>query len=164
MIEKNKGSQANVSGKLLERTVKEVFLSKGFQLVPYSEWKKNPEKFGNELLLTRIPFVTIYKHPGHTEFLAVSQKYNFKIRIECKWQQAAGSVDEKLPYLYLNCIEAMPEEKIIIIIDGGGPKRGSIEWLKNSAKQNRYNKTGIPKDILVFSLTEFMAWSNKTLR
>jgi hypothetical protein len=30
--------------------------------------------------------------------------------IECKWQQVSGSVDEKLPYLYLNCIEAMPEK------------------------------------------------------
>ncbi len=69
-----------------------------------------------------VPFTTIYQHGGNTEFRLISERYNMDIRIECKWQQVAGSVDEKLPYLYLNCIEAMPEKHIIIIIDGDGWK------------------------------------------
>jgi len=52
----------------------------------------------------------------NTEFLLKSKEYNFNVRIECKWQQVSGSVDGKLPYLYLNSIEAMPESNIIIII------------------------------------------------
>lgn len=61
-----------------------------------------------------------------------------EIRIECKWQQAAGSVDEKLPYLYLNTIEAMPENSIMILIDGAGWKAGAIQWLKDAVKQKKY--------------------------
>ncbi|MGC2423417.1 MAG: PD-(D/E)XK nuclease superfamily protein [Nitrospirota bacterium] len=86
------------------------------------------------------------------------------MRIECKWQQVSGSVDEKLPYLYLNCVEAMPEDYIIIIIDGGGFRAGSITWLKEAAKSNKYNEAGVMKSILVFSLAEFIAWANKNLR
>jgi hypothetical protein len=164
MEDKKQGTLANIGGNLLERTVKEVFLSKGFTLINYRKWQKAPEKYGKELLLTNVPFTTIYKHFGNTEFLASSEKYNFKIRLECKWQQVSGSVDEKLPYLYLNCIEAMPEDYIIIIIDGGGFKAGSITWLKEAAKQNKYNEAGVMKSILVFSLAEFIAWANKNLR
>jgi len=161
---KKQGALANIGGNVLERTVKEVFNSKGFKLVPYSEWRRKPDKYGTELLLTNAPFTTIYNHKGKTEFLAVSEKYSFKIRIECKCQQVSGSVDEKMPYLYLNCIEAMPEDYIIIVIDGGGGKKGAITWLKEAARQNKYNEAGIMKKILIFSLTEFIGWANKTLR
>lgn len=162
MPEERHGTLANISGNVLERTVKEVFLSKGFELVNFRKWNKEKEKYGKELLLTNVPYQTIYNHPGNTEFLTLSEKYNFAIRIECKWQQSAGSVDEKLPYLYLNCIESMPENEIIIVIDGGGFKKGAIDWLKSSARDKKY--TTINKKIKVFSLSEFIAWTNKTLR
>ncbi len=161
---RKQGELANIGGNLLEGTVKEVFISKGFELVKYGNWIKNPEKYGKEILLTNAPFITIYNHNGKTEFLAISEKYKFKIRIECKWQQVAGSVDEKMPYLYLNCIEAMPEDYIIIIIDGGGGKKGAITWLKEAAKGNKYNEAGVMKKILILTLAEFLAWANTTLR
>jgi hypothetical protein len=50
-----------------------------------------------------------------------------EIGIECKWQRISGSVDEKFPYAYLNCIEAMPERDIIIVVDGGGAKQGAVD-------------------------------------
>lgn len=160
-----KGSLASSSGNVLEQTVKSVFLSKGFKFVSYAEWKKHPDKYGEDLLLTNIPYTTIYNHPGHTEFLAKSKKYNFEIRLECKWQQSAGSVDEKLPYLYLNCIESMPENHIVIVIDGDGFKPGSKIWLREAVKQKKYtDSSNRTKTIEVFSLTEFITWANKLLR
>lgn len=162
---KPQGSLANASGNVLEQTVKAVFQDKGFKLVSYRESEKHPEKYGTELLLTNVPYTTIYKHPGHTEFLARSQQYNFEIRIECKWQQSPGSVDEKLPYLYLNCIESMPENHIVIIIDGEGFKKGSKVWLREAVKEKKYTSSANKnKTIDVFSLTEFITWANKLLR
>ncbi|MCC6690502.1 MAG: 4-diphosphocytidyl-2C-methyl-D-erythritol kinase, partial [Bacteroidia bacterium] len=121
------------------------------------------ENYGEELLLENVPFVTVYEHKGNTEFLLISKKYNLRIRIECKWQQSAGSVDEKLPYLYLNTIEAMPEKSIMILIDGGGWKTGAIKWLKDAVKQNKYTiKANKDKQILVFNLADFFTWANKT--
>ena len=75
-----------------------------------------------------------------------------------KWQQSQGSVDEKFPYLYLNCIQAMPEREIILLIDGNGYKPGALAWLKQAvASQDA-------KLIHVFNLVEFLVWANRRLR
>ena len=99
-----KGTTSNITGNQLEVAVKTVLTGKGFELVNYRIWDKNKDKYGEELLLENAPFTTVYEHKGNTEFLLVSKKYKLRIRIECKWQQVSGSVDEKLPYLYLNTI------------------------------------------------------------
>ncbi|HMK42981.1 MAG TPA: PD-(D/E)XK nuclease superfamily protein [Dissulfurispiraceae bacterium] len=157
------GTLANIGGNLLEKTVQEIFVSKGFRLLKYGDWKDSLAVYGDELLLTNVPYTSIYGHRGTTEFLAMSAKNGFSMRIECKWQQSAGSVDEKLPYLYLNAVESMPEDWIVIIIDGGGFKEGAVEWLKNCAAEQRYSGNKAKK-IQVFSLAEFMAWANRLLR
>jgi hypothetical protein len=153
------------SGNVLERTVKEVLAANGFEILSYRDWKQNPEKYGTELLLKNVPFETIYKHRGKTEFLLKSKRHNLEMRIECKWQQGAGSADEKLPYLYLNSIEAMPEKHIVVVIDGKGWKTGAIPWLKESAAKRKYTTTAnADKKIEILSLTEFMAWANTTFK
>ncbi|MBC6426844.1 MAG: 4-diphosphocytidyl-2C-methyl-D-erythritol kinase [Ekhidna sp.] len=158
-----KDISANITGNQLEVAVQTVLSNKGFKIEMYRTWDKNPANYGRELLLKNVPFETIYGHSGNTEFLLVSEKYNLRIRIECKWQQSAGSVDEKLPYLYLNMIEAMPEKDIMILIDGEGFKAGAKTWLRNAVKKKLYttdesNNT----NVMVFSLAEFFTWANKT--
>jgi len=158
-----KGTKSNITGNQLEVAVKTVLTGKGFELINYRDWEKNKEKYGDELLLENVPFTTIYEHKGNTEFLLISRKYNLQIRIECKWQQVSGSVDEKLPYLYLNTIEAMPDNSIMILIDGAGWKAGAIKWLKDAIKQKKYTtETNMQKNIMIFNLTEFFTWANKT--
>ena len=158
-----KGRSANITGNQLEVAVQTVLLNKGFEIEMYRKWEKNPEKYGKELLLKNVPFETIYGHKGNTEFLLISEKYNLRIRIECKWQQSAGSVDEKLPYLYLNTIEAMPEKDIMVLIDGDGFKKGAKIWLRNAVKEKLYtNEKNKDKNVMVFSLAEFFTWANKT--
>jgi len=156
-----KGRKTNITGSQLEKAVQTVLLQKGFEIEMYRKWKKNPENYSNELLLKNVPFTTIYGHGGNTEFLLLSEKYKLKIRIECKWQQSAGSVDEKLPYLYLNTIEAMPENNIIIIIDGDGFKTGAKTWLRNAVKEKLYtNSKNNETEVQIFSLAEFFTWAN----
>lgn len=165
MTDRSQGGLANSSGNTLEQTVMATLQSKGFTVVPYRVYMKNPEQFGHEVLLRNVPFTTIYHHPGHTEFLLVSARHQRRIRIECKWQQAGGSVDEKFPYLYLNCIEAMPEQEIIVVAEGGGAKQGAIEWLKNAVANKLYtNQQNRHKDVRVMSIAEFMSWTNATFR
>lgn len=160
-----KGKVANITGNQLEIAVQTVLLNKGFEIEKYSSWVKNPSGFGDELLLKNVPFTTIYGHRGTTEFLLLSKKYGLKIRIECKWQQQAGSVDEKLPYLYLNAIEAMPEKSIMILIDGDGFKTGAKIWLKETVLKRLYfDPTREKKDLMVFSLAEFFTWANNTFK
>jgi len=158
-----KGKNANITGNQLEIAVQTVLLNKGFEIEMYRKWEKNPENYSKELLLKNVPFTTIYGHKGNTEFLLLSEKYNLRIRIECKWQQSAGSVDEKLPYLYLNTVEAMPEKDIIILIDGDGFKKGAKKWLRNAVKEKLYTTTeNNNTNVKVFSLSEFFTWANNT--
>ena len=160
-----KGRKINITGSQLEKAVQTVLLEKGFEIEMYRKWKANTDSYGKELLLKNVPFTTIYGHGGNTEFLLLSEKYNLKIRIECKWQQSAGSVDEKLPYLYLNTIEAMPEKDIMILIDGDGFKPGAKTWLKNAIEQKLYtSEENCDINIRVFSLTEFFTWANNTFQ
>lgn len=157
------GLYANQFGGTLETIVISVFKSKGFQVISYKEYQLNPEQ-GDNLLIKNVPFTTIYGHPGKTEFLLISKSNNLKMRIECKWQQVAGSVDEKFPYLYLNCIKAIPEKDILIIIDGAGAKKGSLQWLKEACKNKLFIDDDKCKNIQIMSTMEFIAWVNETFR
>ena len=149
--------KASITGNILEKQVQSLFLEKGFEIVNYSKWIKNKTKFGQELLLKHVPYSSIYNHKGYTEFLLISKKLDKEIRIECKWQQSSGSVDEKLPYLFLNATTKMMEKEIMIIIDGGGWKDGAIPWLKDSVSKSEQKER-----IKVFSLAEFLTWGNKS--
>ncbi|MDE3022430.1 MAG: 4-diphosphocytidyl-2C-methyl-D-erythritol kinase [Pseudomonadota bacterium] len=161
----NQGLYANHQGGMLESTVKSVLSARGFEIVAHRDYRKLPQAYGDELLLTNMPYDTIYGHQGKTEFLLVSKRYNLKTRIECKWQQVNGSVDEKLPYLYLNCIETMPEDQVIIVIDGKGWKKGAISWLKTAVAEKKYmSPPNRDKVIEVFSLADFITWANNTFR
>jgi hypothetical protein len=160
----NQGGIANRQGKTLEQVVALTMQQKGFKVIPYIKWKDDPAAFGDEVLLTNVPYETIYGHQGKTEFKLVSKRYG-DYRIECKWQQSAGSVDEKFPYLYLNCIERMPESNIIIILDGDGAKQGAVSWLKQAVSKKIYtDETNRAKNIAVFSLAEFVKWANLNFR
>lgn len=159
------GSQANKTGNVLEQLVVGTLGAHGFNSVKYTEYVKNPEKYGKELLLRNVPFTTLYNGRGFTEFLLLSEQYDLKTRIECKWQQKAGSVDEKLAYVYLSCIEAIPEDNVIILIDGDGFRDGAIKWLKDAAEQRKFIPQDKPNKVVkIMNSTEFLTWCNNTFR
>lgn len=158
------GLYANRFGDMLETVVISILQSKGFRVISFKESQSFAD-IGEELLIKNVPFTTIYGHPGKTEFLLSSKKHNLKTRIECKWQQVAGSVDEKFPYLYLNCIEAIPENDILILIDGAGAKKGSLQWLKDATKNKLYvSEKSKHKNIQIMTTAEFIIWANETFR
>ena len=159
------GGQANKTGNVLEQLVIGTLSAHGFPTIKYSDYIKVPVKHGAELLLRNVPYTTLYDGRGFTEFLLKSQKFELEIRIECKWQQTAGSVDEKLPHVYLSAVEALPENEVIILIDGDGFRDGAISWLKNIAEERKY----IPidkqdKKISIMNSTQFLTWCNNKFK
>lgn len=155
------GTWANRQGNILEQHVARTFADHGFRVMSHAAYVSHGACPG-DFLLTNVPYTTIYGHAGKTEFLVLSTARDMCIRIECKWQQSSGSVDEKFPYLYLNCIECMPENEIILLIDGRGYKPGALAWLKQAVQENRYCRC--PKSIHIMDLAEFIAWANLRLR
>ncbi|MGE5549768.1 MAG: PD-(D/E)XK nuclease superfamily protein [Bacteroidota bacterium] len=151
------GNRANKSGRVLENVVETIYRSHGYEIIPYVEYARDQANHaGKRLLLKHVPYTSIYGHAAVSEFVAVEPSGE-RVRIECKWQQSSGSVDEK--FVYLNAVEAMPEERIIILVDGGGAKPNAVAWLKHAAAQGMY-QTGKRKTIRVMGMAEFTAWAN----
>lgn len=162
---KQGGSYATSSGGVLEGLVEFALVKKGFTVVRYKDWKLNPDGFGEELLLKNVPYEGLYKHASTTEFVLMSKNYNLHTRIECKWQQVGGSVDEKFPYLFLNCSEKMLEPHIIILLDGGGAKPGAIDWLKDACDAfNLRESLTAKRRIDLMNMTEFVQWVNSVFK
>lgn len=164
--EMKQGAIANVNGKIFEKQLIPLFTEHGYNVMLYSEFKKlgiSLDEAG-KMVIRQYPFDSIYQHKGKTEFLLVNNERGRRIRIECKWQQAAGSVDEKFPYMYLNCIFGFEETEIILLVDGNGFKPGALAWLKQSVQDRWLLEENDPKKIQVMSISEFTAYFNRYLR
>lgn len=154
------GRRANRQGAALEGMVEDYMRRRGYVVVPSSEYQKNPARYGSRVLETNVPFQSIYGHRGRTEFRVHSDLLPAPVRLETKWQQSAGSADEKLPFTLLNAYAA-PEQHVILLVDGGGAKAGAIEWLRREAELGTYAKDG--DRVSVMNLAEWVAWANEHL-
>lgn len=162
---KQGGAVANSNGRVLENIVESSLNTKGFTSINYKDWHKDPTTFGEEVLIKNVPYLNVYNHASKTEFVIRSKKHSLDTRIECKWQQASGSVDEKYPFLFINCAERMNEPQIIILLDGGGAKPGAINWLRCACESfNLQQKEGLKRRIDLMNSTEFLQWVNRTLK
>lgn len=155
------GAIATSHGAGFERSIAKAVAAKGFSVRGYADWHEAGEPEG-EWLLTNVPYTTLYGSKGRTEFLLLSATRGLRIRIEAKWQSSGGSVDEKLPYLYLNALKAMPEPTVFIVIDGPGWRPGGLQWLRNSADGHAFADGG-DKVIKVMGLDAFRAWTETEL-
>jgi hypothetical protein len=169
------GQRANKSGQILEGIVRSTLAGRdafGFEVLKnpdYEKALKSGAPLPSRYLVKGPPYETIYGTKGKTEFRlhctdvsptkAFPVQGDFVCRIECKYQATAGSVDEKFPYLYLSCVEAMPEKNIIILMEAKGARAQAVQWLSNAVLQQKYDPTK-SKRIVIFSIAEFIAWSN----
>jgi len=155
-IPPNKANAA-LHGQSLERIIETTLSARGFSPVRHRDWAKDPAAHPEHLLLLDAPYTTIYGGKGRTEFVLKSPRLSADIRIEAKWQQSRGSTDEKLPYLFVNAATsaAIPEQRVVIVIDGPGWRPGAVAWLRRAAAHAPDGKR-----IDVMDLGQFMAWSN----
>lgn len=156
------GKTAKKNGKIFEDTLIPIFKNHGYEIYQNNELKKINTDNINKYIVLNAPYETIYNHKGKTEFLLINKKLDKKIRIECKWQQTAGSVDEKFPYLYLNAVKKYKENDVIILLDGNGYKVGARNWLENAISTNWENDKN--KNIQLMSLNEFIIYFNSKLK
>lgn len=161
------GAQANLNGKTGEDVLVPIFENAGYTVVLWGEYKKPKRKAEldelDRLVIKQYPYHSIYDHNGKTEFLLINRPMDRRIRIEVKWQQSAGSVDEKFPYLWLNCVYSFEEQEIVLIVDGGGYKPGAREWLVRQAKERWLLDGQADKKVSVMSLAEFIAFFQSNL-
>lgn len=170
----NQGGTANTNGHTLEDTMIPMFEHHGFDIVQNADITRDPSvlKDRQRYVIRNAPFTTIYASKGKTEFVIVDLTQlgpdgapGRKVRVEAKWQQTPGSVDEKYPYMLLNGIYQYPESEIVFVVDGGGYKKQARQWLQDAINNDwlQYREQQ-HKDIQLMSLAEFMSWFNKEFR
>lgn len=155
--ELSQGARANVAGKAYEDLLITLFQNYGFEVVKWSVWKRRgiPIEQSGRVAIQQFPYTTIYNHTGKTEWLIVNNDKNLVVRVEIKSQRSAGSVDEKLPYTYLNAI-AYPEDEVVLLVEGDGFKPGARAWLKNAVETRWLIPDGSKKHIQMMNLSEFI--------
>ena len=147
------GTQANYTGNTLEKYVEHRLVSAGYTLVKPKEFR--PAIYiGQPIYARRFHAGTsIYSTPIFSDFAIFHpQKWPECLIIEAKWQQVGGSVDEKYPYLVMN-IQYQYCYRTILLLDGGGYKRGAEQWIRSQAGNRNL--------MHVFNMAEFHTWANQ---
>lgn len=159
----NQGGRAVISGNVLENTVEVILQTHGYLEI----CRDLPKKRRRDWLVysteprkryARQVYIGagIYGTDIYVDFYIFNAaSIPDGLIIECKWQQAGGSVDEKLPYLNLN-IQACYPSPAVVLIDGEGMKKGAIDWLTKQVGTNS-NLLG------VHNLSRFISWANNHL-
>lgn len=134
----NQGQRAVKSGRVAESTIHHILSERGYKVE--RQFPIGPGIFGGELRVdfhvTRIP------------------QFPSGLIIESKWQQTAGTVDEKFPYLVLNIKQRYPCPAIVVCA-GGGARPLAVSWLRKQADGDKL--------FAVFSFEEFLTWTNRNL-
>ena len=145
------GGRANQSGRSLEKMVEGLLLGHGYGKVSKREIQKHiiagEPVFTTQYLIGQ----TIYNTDLKIDFFVYHpSKFPDGLIIECKWQQAGGSVDEKYPYLVANLLKN--QEASVIVLDGDGYRPGAKRRLEDQALKN--------DKLRVFDLISFTQWAN----
>ena len=138
-IKPNGGQRANKTGISLESFVEQALINNGYTKFENHKLQlfENRKTIGGKQYATQVPCgKTIYESERVCDFLIMnSEKFPDGLIIECKWQQVAGSVDEKYPFLYFNIMKCgVPT---VVLLDGGGCKKTAKAWLQSMADPKR---------------------------
>ena len=142
------GSRANKTGKKLENTIESTLIN--YRKVDKKQFLTECVKAKTSIYSRQVHIgFSIYNTKLFCDFILYHpKKYPHCLVIESKWQQTSGSVDEKYPYLVAN-INKLPY-KTLIVIDGGGYKKGAEEWLRKQQNDKLH----------VMNIAEFLKWTN----
>lgn len=145
------GFEANESGRFLENACRAYFLPRGFIVKTFSEDADNADMFASQMLVLRDPYTNLAGLRCYSDLVIIDNQR--RIRLECKWQDTPGSVDEKLFGLFFNLRDTAPEYEIVILHGGNGARVEIIRWLEKEAKL-----AAPRKKIWVLNINDFPLW------
>ena len=133
----SQGSRASTNGRAAEDVIAAILRMRGH--APITQHQIGMGIYGSPL---RVDFF-IPSPPGFPRGLI----------IESKWQELAGTADEKLPYLIENVRHCFPCPAVIVL-HGGGFRPGAERWLRAQVGGSLH---------AVMRLEEFLTWCNRNL-
>jgi len=156
------GSTANRTGNVLEKQIVPVLLGAGYVQHKNSDVlgklvKGDPMiDFGEKWFTTQISLErNIYEAKFRSDFfLFHHEKFKDGLHVECKWQGSQGSVDEKYVFTVLSLCQLNTDS--LLLLDGGGARRGAINWINAQTKKNK-------RFVFCASIGQFNNWALKNL-
>ncbi len=145
------GRIANRTGGRLEVFIENLLIENNYAHIDKKKFK--PTVYLEQPIYTRQYYIgqSIYESNLFCDFIIYHpQKHPDCLIIESKWQQTGGSVDEKFPYVIMNINHKYPHETILLL-DGGGYKKGAEKWLKSQVGGRLKH---------VFNMAQFQKWGN----
>jgi hypothetical protein len=133
------GTRANKTGNALESFVEDTLKRNGYtEFINHKKQVFAMRKAIGGKQYSKQPYCgqSIYGTDRRCDFLVMNkEKFPDSLIIECKWQESAGSVDEKYPFVMLNITKiGVPT---IVLIDGDGYKKQAFDWLKSQVAPER---------------------------
>ncbi len=150
IIVNEQGLNAMRHGKILPGALEEIF---GLLKIPVmSEAEYRLAQVQPPVVAVKgVRFTNIYGYYGTTDFVLRDSVRGIEIRFWCKWQETAGTVDEKLPYLVAN-LKRFPEKEVIFLAGGDGWRYGALDWLKAKTKRYARHVNGVKQKAYVMDI------------
>lgn len=157
----------------LEHTV-ENLISLGFDILSYTDYRYFEEEgsLPTDYVVRAWPHMSLWGTQGKKEALIVTNRSNvefirengsIRIILEAKYQNTSGSVDEKIPYIWL-AFQASTIPNWIVVYDGKfwlTPRgKAAIQWLKNRVAENELEN----RTIRICNRREFAELSGRAWR
>lgn len=159
------------SSKEFNQEVKSLFERHNFQVVSYSKYHKNPDKYQGRVLLTRVPYTSVFDRKGWTDYLAIDKNKNVEIRLESIFQKPRSLQDYKVQNWFIHAVDRFPEKRQYIVL--GNPDGAdrvwddAKNWVAKSLEEKRFIATAEEankaKEIKTFSLSELETFLKSTL-
>ena len=127
------GLNAMRHGKILPGALEEIFGLLGIPVMSEAEYRAALVQ-PPVVAVKGARFMNIYGYYGTTDFVLRDSVRGIEMRFWCKWQETAGTVDEKLPYLLAN-LKRFPEREVVFLVGGDGWRNGALDWLKEKTKR-----------------------------
>lgn len=129
-----------LDNKAIKGVISNILEEHGYEILTSPQLEKKKET-PSKYVLTKAKYKSIYNHDTSSDFLIVNFETNLRLRVDVKFQKSSGSVDEKLPYFYLNSVITHTDD-VLFIVEGDGFKRGAKLWLKEQVASQWLNTHG----------------------
>jgi len=161
------GVNANKSGFRQEREIEKILVNLGVYSMKYSMFNKSEltfREFFDEVvdggfsgvLFKHVPYRKLWGTTGYNEYVLHTKRMS-GVRIDSRFQDVPGSVEEKAYYLFETASVSYSEKTCIIVLDGKAVKPEIRNWLVDKARAIKH------KEIKILTLEEFRVWAENNI-
>lgn len=151
---------AHDTGQGFKEHVADIITRHGLPLDQFDRTRASPE---TPLARDQVAYTSLYGSTARADFV-ITAPNGSEVWIEASRLLVPGSIDEKLPHMFLEALVAIPAPHVIILVDGPGWRQAAIQWLRAQPADPRWSQFSNPpnKRIDVMNVEEFTRWLNAT--